>query len=241
MSIPRYFLILPAAGSGRRMQQAVPKQYLQVLGKTLLQHSLENLGSLVELDRILLAVSPDDQQINAVLSALPPALRAKVLLTEGGAERADSVHNAVRALTGSADPMDWVMVHDAVRPCVRRDDVLRLLAELRDEPAGGLLAQPVRDTLKHADTQGYVSGTVDRSALWQAATPQMFRHGVLLQALDHCKDRGLLVTDEAAAVERLGLLVKLVRGHSDNIKLTWPEDLALVETLLQARTRNGQD
>lgn len=241
MSTPRHFLVLPAAGSGRRMQQTIPKQYLQVLGKTLLQHTLENLGSLELLDRIVLAVSPADDQIDAVLTALPPAVKEKVMLVEGGAERSQSVRNAVAALSVHAAPMDWVLVHDAVRPCVRCDDVRRLLDELKDEPAGGLLAQPVRDTLKLADSDGYVQRTVDRSGLWQAGTPQVFRHGVLLQALDHCEAQGLSVTDEAAAVETLALPVKLVQGHSDNIKLTWPEDLAMVETLLQARVRSVQD
>lgn len=241
MTMPRQFLVLPAAGSGRRMQQALPKQYLQVLGKTLLQHTLENLGGLSELSCIALAVSPQDEHIDSVLAALSPQLREKVLLVQGGAERTDSVRAAVMALAVHAAPQDWVLVHDAVRPCVGHDDVRRLLAALQNEPAGGLLAQPVRDTLKRADARGYVLGTVDRDGLWQAATPQVFRHGILLQALEHCAARGLLVTDEAAAVEALGLPVKLVQGHADNIKLTWPEDLAMIETLLQARLQSVQD
>lgn len=217
------------------MQQAVPKQYLRILGKTLLQHTLENLGALAVFDRIVLAVTPEDPHIEPVLRALPGDLRARVELAPGGTERAHSVLNAVVALAACADAQDWVCVHDAVRPCVRHEDVLRLLAELDAEPAGGLLAQPVRDTLKLADASGHVQRTVDRDGLWQAATPQVFRHGILLRALQHCAAQGLPVTDEAAAVEALGLPVKLVQGHADNIKLTWPEDLALVGVLLQAR------
>lgn len=239
--MPRHFLVLPAAGSGRRMQQAVPKQYLQVLGKSLLQHTLENLGGLSELACIALAVSPQDAHIDSVLASLSPQLREKVLLVQGGAERADSVRAAVMALAAQAAPQDWILVHDAVRPCVSHDDVRCLLTALQNEPAGGLLAQPVRDTLKRADVRGYVQATVDRERLWQAATPQVFRYGILRQALEHCATQGLLVTDEAAAVEALGLPVKLVQGHADNIKLTWPEDLAMIETLLRARLQSAQD
>lgn len=217
------------------MQQELPKQYLQVHGKALLQHTLENLGGLALLEHIVLAVAPDDPHIAAVLDGLPAALRARIELVPGGTERAHSVRNAVTALAGRAAPGDWVLVHDAVRPCVRREDVLRLLDAVRDEPAGGLLAQPVRDTLKLGDASGHVIRTVERSGLWQAATPQVFRHAVLLQALQECEARGLLVTDEASAVEALGLPVRLVQGHSDNIKLTWPEDLTLVADLLQAQ------
>lgn len=241
MSTPRHFLVIPAAGSGRRMQQSLPKQYLQVLGKSLLQHTLESLDDLAQLDVIVLAVTPQDEHIDAVLAALAPDLREKVLLVEGGAERAQSVRAGIVALAAQAAPQDWVLVHDAVRPCVRSDDVRLLLLELQNETAGGLLAQPVRDTLKRADAHGYVQSTVDREWLWQAATPQVFRHGILLQALNHCEAQGLLVTDEAAAVEALGLPVKLVQGHADNIKVTWPEDLALAETLLLARLQSAQD
>jgi 2-C-methyl-D-erythritol 4-phosphate cytidylyltransferase / 2-C-methyl-D-erythritol 2,4-cyclodiphosphate synthase len=230
----RYFLVIPAAGSGSRMQQMLPKQYLQVLGKTLLQHTLESIGNIPVLERIVLAVAASDQYVHSVLAALPLNIRMKVELVTGGAERAQSVRNAVEALAERAGPQDWVLVHDAVRPCVRANDVLRLLDEVRSEPAGGLLAQPVRDTLKRGDGSGHVINTVDRSALWQAATPQVFRYSVLLQALQHCAAQGVLVTDEASAIEALGLPVKLVQGSSDNIKLTWPEDLALLEALLQA-------
>ena len=217
------------------MQSALPKQYLQVLGKTLLQHTLENLGSSALIAGIVLAVSPGDPHISAALAKLAPELRARITLVAGGAERVHSVRNAVAALAGGAAASDWVLVHDAVRPCVLAADLPALLAAVSDEPAGGLLALPVRDTLKRDDGSAHVLATVDRQSLWQAATPQVFRHGVLSQALDNCMARGLLVTDEAAAVEALGLPVKLVQGRSDNIKLTWPEDLALVEAVLRSR------
>lgn len=235
MNTARCFLVLPAAGSGRRMRQELPKQYLQIHGKTLLQHTLERLAVLPGLERIVLATAAGDAQLDRVLTALPPGISKLLLVVEGGCERMHSVLNAVTALEGIAGPDDWVLVHDAVRPCVRLDDVRNLLSQIRDEPAGGLLAQPVRDTLKRADVDGYVAATLDRSALWLAATPQVFRHGILLQALRECAARKLVVTDEAAAVEALGLPVRLVPGHADNIKITWPEDLALLAALLQAQ------
>jgi 2-C-methyl-D-erythritol 4-phosphate cytidylyltransferase len=240
VSIPRCFLVIPAAGSGRRMQQELPKQYLEVLGKPLLQHTLENLGDLGLMQGIVLAVSPQDHRIDAVLAALPAALRSRITLVHGGAERANSVLAAVTALADRADPEDWVLVHDAVRPCVRQQDVLRLLDAVRDEPAGGLLAQPVRDTLKLADASGYVLRTVDRTGLWQAATPQAFRHAILLRALRESAARGAQLTDESAAVEALGMPVRLVQGSADNVKLTWPEDLSLLATLLQAQAAAEQ-
>lgn len=231
--MPRHFLVIPAAGSGRRMQQDLPKQFLTLHGKTLLQHTLERMAD-SQPERIVLAAAADSRLAD-VLDGLAPALRALIQVVPGGEERMFSVHNAVESLAGSAAAQDWILVHDAVRPCVRTEDVRLLLESIRDEPAGGLLACPVRDTLKRADASSHVAATVERSGLWQAATPQAFRHGVLLQALRSCAGEGYMATDEAAAVERLGYPVKLVQGHADNIKLTWPEDLTLLDLLLRAR------
>jgi 2-C-methyl-D-erythritol 4-phosphate cytidylyltransferase/2-C-methyl-D-erythritol 2,4-cyclodiphosphate synthase len=232
-----FFLVIPAAGSGRRMGLDLPKQYLEVQGKPLLQHTLESFAAVAGLQRIVLAVAPADERLQHLLAAVPARLRELITLVEGGAERADSVRHAVASLAGVAEAADWVLVHDAVRPCVRAADVYRLLQEVAAEPAGGLLAQPVRDTLKRGDAAGRVLATVDRSSLWQAATPQAFRHAVLLQALQHCAAQQLPVTDEAAAIEALGLPVRLVQGNADNIKLTWPGDLALITALLRPEGR----
>lgn len=221
------------------MQQALPKQYLPLLGKPLLQHTLENLGALPQLSLVVLAVAAGDPHIHGILAALRASVRERIKLVDGGRERADSVRKAVDFLATVAAPDDWVLVHDAVRPCVRAADVSALLAAVADEPAGGLLAQPVRDTLKHAEA-ARVLCTVDRSALWQAATPQVFRYSVLQRALQQRPADGAPFTDEAAAVEALGLPVRLVQGHADNIKVTWPEDLVLVEALLQSRARAAQ-
>lgn len=170
---------------------------------------------------------------------LPRSLRERITTVPGGTERMHSVLNALRALEGRAIEQDWVLVHDAVRPCVRRADLEHLMTVLANEPAGGLLGIPVRDTLKRADATGQVLATLERTNLWQAATPQMFRYGPLLEALTAAVRAGLVLTDEAAAVERLGMPVKLVQGQSDNIKVTWPEDLQLADALLRAREEPG--
>jgi 2-C-methyl-D-erythritol 4-phosphate cytidylyltransferase len=153
----------------------------------------------------------------------------------GGAERGQSVRNGLEALREWAGPDDWVLVHDAVRPCLCTEDLDRLLAELDDDPVGGLLAVPVRDTLKQADATGRVATTVDRAQLWHALTPQMFRLGLLCDALQSALARGLRVTDEAAAMEAAGFSPRLVEGRADNVKITRPEDLALAEFYLTRR------
>jgi 2-C-methyl-D-erythritol 4-phosphate cytidylyltransferase len=152
---------------------------------------------------------------------------------DGGAERAASVLQGLEALQSHVQAGDFVLVHDAVRPCVAQCDIQRLMESLEHEPAGGLLASPLRDTLKRVDAAGYVVSTADRRGLWSAATPQMFRYGVLLEALRAAQRAGVMVTDEAQAVEQLGHRVLVVAGRADNIKVTFPEDLPLVERLLQ--------
>lgn len=240
MKPSRYFLIIPAAGSGKRMGLESPKQFLPVQGKSILHHTLQRFSAVPGLDSMVLALNLQDTASADFLTALPEALRQRLRIVEGGAERMHSVQRALDALRGQAADDDWVLVHDAVRPCVRTADVLKLMETLASEPAGGLLALPVRDTLKLAGDDAQVLGTLDRNNVWQAATPQMFRYAVLVQALAGAQAAGVQVTDEAAAVERLGLPVKLVPGHADNIKLTWPEDMALIEALLAASSE-GRD
>ena len=230
--MPRCYLVLPAAGSGRRMALSLPKQYLEVAGRSLLWHTLEGVGGLACFDRIVVALAAGDPHWPAVAAHLTPAIQQRLLLAEGGRERCASVNAALMALDAEATARDWVLVHDAVRPCVRRADVEKLIATLRDDAVGGLLATPLQDTLKQADDQQQVVRTVDRSQLWRAQTPQMFRYGVLRQALERQLASGAQPTDEAAAVEALGLPVRLVAGRADNIKVTWPEDLVLVSALL---------
>jgi 2-C-methyl-D-erythritol 4-phosphate cytidylyltransferase len=231
----RYFLVLPAAGSGRRMQAGIPKQYLEFAGKSLLQHSLERLGTLPEICRVAVALAADDEAWTNVAQRLKPELAAKLLTTIGGAERMQSVSNALEALRPFAADQDWVLVHDAVRPCAHPADARKLMHALSLEEAGGLLAVPVRETLKEGDHEQRVMRTVDRSNIWQAATPQMFRFAVLQRALQQAIGRSRTATDDAAAVEELGLPVRLVAGRADNIKVTYPGDLSLAAAVLAAQ------
>lgn len=237
MNQTHYFLIIPAGGSGKRMGSEAPKQYLELDGKSLLQHTLERMHRLPHFSRIVVAAAETDSLFISMLQQLPTDLRTRLVVAPGGAERMHSVRNALLALQDEARADDWVLVHDAVRPCVRTSDVEKLISVLQDEPAGGLLAVPARDTIKTADATGYVTGTLERSILWQAVTPQMFRYGVLTRALDLAVQTGGQMTDEAAAVEQLGLPVKLVAGRSDNIKITWPEDLLLAAALLTGQAK----
>ncbi len=228
----RFHLVLPAAGSGQRMASDRPKQYLEIDGRTLLQHTLERLGVMDCIDRIVLVLANDDSWWPAIEPRLTTFLRRKIQVAAGGAERCDSVRNGLLAIRHLAGNEDFVLVHDVVRPCVRTGDVRLLIDAVRDEVAGGLLATPLRDTLKRADDAGRVEQTMDRSRLWCAATPQMFRYHILLQALETATANGRKVTDEAEAVEALGYKVKLVQGHADNIKITYPDDLQLATLIL---------
>lgn len=238
---PRYFLVLPAAGSGRRMQLDKPKQYLSVAGRPLLQHSLERLGGMPEIARVAVALAADDADWPQLAVNLPQAVAVKVVTATGGEERMQSVINALTMLQPFATEADWVLVHDAVRPCVHPADVRKLMLELAEEAAGGLLGVPVRETLKSSSDGRFVRQTVDRSGMWQAATPQLFRFGVLQRALQAAAARGTTVTDEAAAVEALGLPVRLVAGRADNIKLTYPGDVPLAAAILEAQAREAAD
>ena len=230
MSAIRYWAVVPAAGAGRRMGSAIPKQYLPLAGQPVIAHTLDVLLRHPRLAGVIIAISAEDEwwpDVAAGWEADKP-----LLVVTGGSELCHSVLNGLEALWERAHPDDWVLVHDAARPCLRNDDLERLLTELADDPVGGLLATPVRDTLKRADRAGRVAATVDRSLLWQALTPQMFRLGMLRDALRDALARGLMVTDEAAAMEVAGFTPRLIEGRADNLKITRPEDLALAEFYL---------
>ena len=221
----RLWVVIPAAGSGMRMGAVVPKQYLPLAGRTVIEHSMARLAALPGVAGLVVALAADDYY----WPALKVQLGVPVQRITGGSERCHSVLAALTWLLGVADANDWVLVHDAARPCVRRADLQRLLDTLADDPIGGLLAIPARDTKKRADSTGRVLQTVDRTDLWKAQTPQMFHLGALHEALSAAITAGDLVTDEASAMERAGLMPRLVEGHSDNIKITQPEDLVLAE------------
>jgi 2-C-methyl-D-erythritol 4-phosphate cytidylyltransferase len=227
----RRWAIVPAAGQGVRFGAGVPKQYAPLLGRPMLSWTLAVLLAEPSVAGIVVALAPGDM----LWADLPEASSSRVRTCEGGARRDVSVCNALAALEGSASATDWVLVHDAARPCLRSGDLQQLCTELHDDPVGGLLAVPVSNTLKRADAQQRGMQTIDRAGLWQALTPQMFRYGLLHRALCLCIERERNVTDEAAAVECLGLHPRLVRGHADNIKVTNPEDAALAAVILAAR------
>ncbi len=224
-SSKRLWVVIPAAGSGMRMGAAVPKQYLPLAGRMVIEHSMARLAALPGVAGLVVALAADDPYWSGVKTQL----NVPVQRITGGAERCHSVLAALTWLLGVADASDWVLVHDAARPCVRRADLQCLLDTLADDPVGGLLAIPARDTKKRADVTGRVLQTVDRTDLWKAQTPQMFRLGALHEALSGAIAAGVLVTDEASAMERAGQMPRLVEGHSDNIKITRPEDLVLAE------------
>jgi 2-C-methyl-D-erythritol 4-phosphate cytidylyltransferase len=220
--------VVPAAGVGRRMGVAVPKQYLELQGRPVIEHTLERLMGHPDIAGVYVAVAEDDERWeNTAYAGHPEIVRVK-----GGAERCHSVLNALALLRRSADPDDWVLVHDAARPCLRREDVDTLLEKLRDHPVGGILGVPAHDTMKRTDEKGAVLETVARECLWHAFTPQMFRLGMLQQALQSALEKGVVVTDDAAAMELAGHQPLMIQGHADNIKITRPEDLALASYYL---------
>lgn len=227
--MPRYYAIVPAAGSGSRFGSGRPKQYLNLLGHPLIHHTLAALVACPDIDRVWVVLSPEDSEWERYnWSELGPKLET---LRCGGATRADSVSNGLKAAAMVAADDDWILVHDAARPCLSKEMLAALFDELADDPVGGILAVPVADTLKRADGEQRVAATEPRDGLWQAQTPQMFRYGLLHEALEKCRE----VTDEAGAIEALGLKPRLVCADATNLKVTYPADLALAAMILRGR------
>jgi 2-C-methyl-D-erythritol 4-phosphate cytidylyltransferase len=229
----RFWALIPAAGRGERMGGAVPKQYLTLAGRCVLERSLSLFINHARIAGVMVVLAQDDERWPLLKAAHSPRVRTVV----GGPARADSVLAGLRQLQTQAAADDWVLVHDAARPCLTRAILDRLLAALENDPTGGLLALPARDTIKQA-MDGRVTKTLDRSQLWQAQTPQMFRLGPLTQALADALNQGVEITDEAAAMEYAGHAPLLVEGSADNLKITRVEDLALAESILR-RLPNG--
>lgn len=230
--------LIPAAGVGQRMRSAVPKQYLSLLGRPVLLHTLERLARCTRLNGILIGLSAEDSywpQIAGEAKRVPKFLGTYA----GGATRAHTVLNGLRALAAHARDTDRVLVHDAVRPCVRLADIDALIGAVETDGDGGLLALPVADTVKRADEHLHVVETVARDGLWRALTPQMFRIRDLRAALERALARDLDITDEAAAIEAAGGHPRLVAGHADNIKITLPGDIALAELFLKRQEKEG--
>lgn len=224
--------VVPAAGIGSRMRSEVPKQYLSIAGETVLARTISRLLALDELSTVVVALSASDRW----WSELSVSCDSRVETVVGGAERADSVLAGLKALAGRAAPDDWVMVHDAARPCVLPDHIESMRQSLADHSVGGLMAIPVADTLKRGDASQAVVATVDRSGLWAAQTPQLFRYQVLHDSLERALREGVVVTDEASAVEWAGFQPKLFPGSNRNLKITMPEDVELAAMILAAQS-----
>ena len=227
-SKPRIWAVIPAAGTGLRMGADVPKQYLKIKDKCILEYVLECFCSHSKISGIVVALAQGD----SYWPRLKIGTHEKIMQALGGIERCHSVLNGLKLLNDRAGPNDWVLVHDAARPCLRNDDLDNLIDTLNEHPVGGLLALPVRDTMKRIDADNEISETVNREGLWHALTPQMFRLGPLQQAIDNAIKNKNLVTDEAQAMELAGMKPKLVQGRADNIKITQHCDLALAEFYL---------
>lgn len=227
--MPNFYGLIPAAGSGSRMGEPTPKQYLEVLGRPLIYYAIARLCGCKDIERVYVVLAPDDERWGRYdWEAFAPTL---VPLFCGGSERFESVRNGLKAIQDDVEADDWVLVHDAARPCLGEEALARLIVENGADPVGGLLAVPVADTLKRADAEQRIAHTEARAGLWQAQTPQMFRHGMLFEALS--RPGGHVPTDEAQAIEQLGLKPKLVLGDSRNFKVTYPQDLEMATLLLQ--------
>jgi 2-C-methyl-D-erythritol 4-phosphate cytidylyltransferase len=287
----RYWLVMPAAGVGRRFGENIPKQYADLHGRTVIEWSLATFLYDSRCLGVVVALGPQDSFWPTVSGRLPdvtgtthateanvaaaladatrvaeraaarkgrpdtdgvddPALTLptvpavtlpKVVTALGGRERCHSVRNGLAALSGRASANDWVLVHDAARPCVLRQDVDRLLDRVQSHPVGGLLAAPTADTLKRAGVERDVLETVDRSSLWRALTPQMFRYGRLCEALDRALAEGRSPTDEAQALEWIGERPLIVEGSTTNIKITSADDLVIAVALLAAHSGVGEE
>jgi 2-C-methyl-D-erythritol 4-phosphate cytidylyltransferase len=229
-SFPQYSVVVPAAGIGKRMQTDCPKQYLHIAGKTIIEHTITNLLEHKQVKRVIVVLNPNDKSF----AQLPIARHPRIELVKGGQERCDSV---LAGLNYLPDNEKWVLVHDAARPCLAKTDLTSLLQLAEQGNIGGILATPVRDTMKRAISarekgQNIVKQTEPRENLWHALTPQFFRLASLKKAMTEASKQNVKITDEASAIEFLGEKVILVEGRASNIKITQPEDLLLAEYYL---------
>ncbi|CAH0534352.1 2-C-methyl-D-erythritol 4-phosphate cytidylyltransferase [Vibrio stylophorae] len=221
--------VVPAAGIGQRMRADIAKQYLMIGEQTVLEHTVHQLLRHPRVERVVIALHPNDQHF----ATLPLSAHPQVETVIGGDERDDSVLAALAKLASD----DWALVHDAARPCVDLADIDQLIQQATNHPVGGILAMPVRDTMKSANAQQCSDHSVDRNGLWHALTPQLFPAKQLIANMQSAKARGLQLTDEASAFEANGLAPLLVAGRGDNIKITQPEDLALAQFYLMRRAQ----
>lgn len=223
----KFWAVVPAAGVGKRMSADRPKQYLELAGKTVIEHTLLRLLDAGVFAAVAVAISKDDPY----WLKFDVSVHESIITAPGGKERADSVLSALKSIRTVAADLDWVLVHDAARPCITATDIHHLIDSLVNDDVGGILALSSHDTLKDVQ-DGYIAGTLDRSHIWRALTPQMFRYGLLKGALEAAEGNPA-ITDEASALELQGLRPKIVEGRPDNIKITRPEDLALAQFYME--------
>jgi len=234
--VQKFIAIVPAAGVGKRMQANCPKQYLCINNETILSHTVMKLLSHPKIDKVILALGVNDQYF--VETQL--IHHKDIIRVTGGAERVDSVLSGLRAVEGSKYP--WVLVHDAARPCVSHADIDKLINQCLSHDSGGILAAPVRDTMKRGAFMGVVNNiehTVEREQLWHALTPQFYKTEELIFAIEQALINNLVITDEASAIEKANLPSLLVSGSSENIKITHPDDLALAEFYINKQANNS--
>jgi 2-C-methyl-D-erythritol 4-phosphate cytidylyltransferase len=225
----RCWAVLPAAGTGSRMSGDMPKQYMEVAGATLLEHSLRALLDCEQLTGVVVALHANDSRA----AALPIFQDPRVQTITGAGQRSGSVLAGLDALADRAASADWVLVHDAARPCLQAEDIVKLMETVTASGTGGILAEPIVDTVKEGSRDALVVRTLDRAVLWRAQTPQMFRLNELRRALGQAQERGLVVTDEASAMELAGYPVQLIAASTGNLKVTIPADLPLAAWYLQ--------
>ena len=232
------WVIIPAAGVGKRMGSNTPKQYLNLNNKTVIEHTLSVFDQHESISEIVVAISEGDEYWSSLKANLTKPLH----IAKGGKERCDSVLNGLKFIENKAENDDWVLVHDAARPCLRNDDLSLLLDTLKEHAVGGILAVPVRDTMKRSTGENSIKETVERENLWHALTPQMFLFSMLKSSIEEALNNNEVITDEASAIELAGYQPILVEGHADNIKITRPEDLDLASFFLQQiKLKNKQD
>ena len=224
----RYWVVIPAAGVGKRMGVDKPKQYIEVSNKTIIEHTIECFLDREEIEKVVVAISNTDE----FWPELQISKHEKVITAPGGAERYQSVFNGLKELQDKAEQNDWVLVHDAARPCLSQSAIDRLMIELREHEVGGILAMPCRDTMKRSNEKREIIDTVERESLWHAQTPQMFKYEKLYSAISDVLKKDIVVTDEAMAIELSGFKPLLVRGQQENIKITHKDDLKYLETYL---------
>ena len=230
MNKDKYFLVVPASGIGHRMNSTIPKQYIILEnGLTILDQCLNTILSNDLISGFIVALDKKDSYFKTSEFAKDPKL---ISIATGGKERFHSVLNTLNALDQTAKPNDWVLVHDAVRPCIRKEDINKLIEELADDKVGGILANRIVDTVKQKNNGGLVS-TIDRQKLYIAQTPQMFRYAILKDSIEKAIKSNMHITDESEALESLNYSIRIVEGSSSNIKITTQEDIHLANYFLK--------